>query len=178
MLIDKSTNNETISQIKLTHHNRMMGKIADGMPICTSVEIARGYDPRVRTMLWFKTVEHTYYSLDGNHQHTTNIIRTAVDNSDELLGKLTKINFKDLKNNYFTDAAPHKYSWWELNYNHRFYVVGTYDNLIPFRKLRVKSGNRSNPLAVWLICLTATRLSQPLVEVESEPQVISARTHP
>ena len=130
MLIDKSTNNETISQIKLTHHNRMMGKIADGMPICTSVEIARGYDPRVRMMLWFKTVEHTYYSLDGNHQHTTNIIRTAVDNSDELLGKLTKINFKDLKNNYFTDAAPHKYSWWELNYNHCFYVVGTYDNLI------------------------------------------------
>ena len=170
----------------------MMGKIADGMPICTSVEIARGYDPRVRMMLWFKTVEHTYYSLDGNHQHTTNIIRTAVDNSDELLGKLTKINFKDLKNNYFTDAAPHKYSWWELNYNHRFYVVGTYDNLIDeikavsdvldfgqaIQETEGKSGNRSNPLAVWLICLTATRINQPLVEVESEPQVISARAHP
>lgn len=108
----------------------MMGRIADGMPICTSVEMSREYDPRARMALWFKTVEHTYYSLDGNHQHTTNASRTAIDNSDELLEKLAKVNFKDLKNNYFTDAAPHKYSWWELNYDHRFYVVGTYDNLI------------------------------------------------
>ena len=128
--MDKSTNNEAISQIKLTHHNRMMGRIADGMPICTSVEMSREYDPRARMVLWFKTVEHTYYSLDGNRQHTTNTTRTAVDNSDELLNKLAKINFKDLKNNYFTDATLHKYSWWELNYDRRFYIVGTYDNLI------------------------------------------------
>ena len=128
--MDKSTNNETISQIKLTHHNRMTGRIADGMPICTSVEMTCEYDPRARMMLWFKTVEHTYYSLDGNHQYTTNTTRTAVDNSDELLRKLAKINFNDLKNNYFTDVAPHKYSWWELNYDRCFYGVGTYDNLI------------------------------------------------
>ena len=40
------------------------------------------------------------------------------------------MNFLDYKANYFTYLTPEKYEYWEISYNYKFKIVGTFDQRI------------------------------------------------
>ncbi len=114
-----------LSQLKLTHNHFSSGMIDEGTPCETSVELKSKYDFDTGEKYWIKKVSHTYISLEDIHKETTDTHEEKID--ETLIKDLEEYDLRNLKNNYFTDRNPERFTHWEVEYNHYFKIVGTYD---------------------------------------------------
>lgn len=110
----KNMNNKcNIYELKLTYNYFNDGDITD-KPIKTSIEILE---------------DTTIITNSYNNGESDEIEKINKDNTI-LLKKLSDMNFLDYKANYFTDLTPEKYEYWEISYNYKFKIVGTFDQRI------------------------------------------------
>lgn len=98
-----------------------------GMPINFSVDLRSKFDIKSRKMIWIKTILYSFISYQNINEKETRKREEKLENFTEIIKRLEEIDLRNLKNNYFTDFIPEKFSHWELTYNHYFKVVGTFD---------------------------------------------------
>lgn len=111
-----------LTQLKLTHHfYYTCDNISDLISI--SIELYRYFDPAIQEMMWFKKTTHTYKIK--TEDKTERIKDTSIIN------KIQEYDLRRLANNYFTDEEPENLSFWEIEYNSKFRIVGTFDNVVP-----------------------------------------------
>ena len=131
----ENTQKFILDQLKIEHFHWNSGFINNGSPINTSIELKCNYNTEKQEYEWKKIISHTYYNLESD-KNDTDIHTEIINNSEELLSEIEKYGLRDLKNNYFTEKTPEKFSRWELTYNYHFKIVGTYDQSIPeFEKI-------------------------------------------
>lgn len=119
-------NNEfKLKQLKLTHNHFCSGELDYGMPLTTSIELKHEYNFETGEEYWVKVVSHTYISLENTHEDSTDTYEEKIDGN--IIKELEKYDLRNLKNNYFTDKNPERFTHWEVEYNHYFKIVGTYD---------------------------------------------------
>lgn len=119
----------SINQLKITHYHWNSGEIEVGTPIRTSVELKSEFDFETNKLRWFKTVTHQYYKLTWENGSEKQSYTEEV-NIPEIISSLNKIDLRNLKNNYFSETIPERYTHWEIKYNYYFKIVGTYNNEI------------------------------------------------
>ena len=113
-----------LTQLKYTYYFGNFGDIGDGDPISLSIEIKseKGKDT------WYKEVIYTYrgdLEKDINDKKTS-VKKTELLNQDTILKDLNEMDLAELKNNYST--KPYYFSYWKLEYNELFKIVGSDDN--------------------------------------------------
>lgn len=128
--VDRKKSAFEISQLKIEHFHWNSGDIDVGMPITTSIELACNYNFKKEKLEWKKIVSHTYLSLKNYKDSTTDTYEEEIANPDGLIKKLENYDLRELKNNYFTEENPERFTHWELTYNHYFKIVGTYDQIV------------------------------------------------
>lgn len=128
--VEREKNKFELIQLKLEHYHWNSGDIDVGMPVRTSVELTCEYNMEKEKLEWNKTIAHTYVSLDNYKETTTDSYTKKIDNPDTLIKALETFDLRNLKNNYFTDKNPNRFTHWELIYNNYFKIVGTYDQEI------------------------------------------------
>jgi len=117
--------NINIEQIKIIHHYFNDKDIEPGYPIETSVEfISKIVNANIE---WVKKIKHIYRNIKNPLLTADRDYEKIVKNQDEILEKLNNINLSILKNNYSYDSSS-KEEYWEIIYNNRFKIVGTYRN--------------------------------------------------
>ena len=119
------TNEFELKQLKLTFHHFSSGDLYKGMPLATSVELKNEYNFEKREEYWVKVVSHTYVSLEESHKDSTDTYEEKIDGN--IIKELETYDLRNLKNNYFTDRNPERFTHWEIEYNYYFKIVGTYD---------------------------------------------------
>lgn len=119
-------NSYKIRQIKYTKYHFMSGKIYLGCPIITFVEIKKEFDFTSKKEIIKKIVTHKYYCDENSYKVKENITEEILA-EQSILEKVADVNLVDLRNNYFTDKNPERFSHWEIEYNNRFKIVGTFD---------------------------------------------------
>lgn len=116
-----------INHLKISHYYWNSGEINIAMPISTSIELNSEYDFEKDKLNWNRKVTHTYLSLDNCQEETTDSYTEELVNAAETIRKLEEYDLRNLKNNYFTDDEPERFTHWEIAYNNSFKIVGTYD---------------------------------------------------
>ncbi len=125
-----------INHLKISHYYWNSGEINIAMPISTSIELISKYGFEKDKLEWNKKVTHTYLSLENCQEKTADSYTEKLVNADEIISELEENDLRNLKNNYFTDAEPERFTHWEITYNTRFKIVGTYDQeLAEFKKI-------------------------------------------
>lgn len=125
-----------ITQLKLTNYYWNSGDIEAGMPISTSIELNCKYIFETDSLEWNKKVSHTYLSLENCQEETTTSYTEKLINGNDIISKIEENDLRNLKNNYFTDENPERFTHWEITYNTYFKIVGTYDQeLDVFKKI-------------------------------------------
>ena len=116
-----------IEQIKLIHHYFNDKDIEPGYPIETSIEfLSKVINGNIK---WVKKIKHIYRNIKNPLLLADKDYEKIVENQNEILEKLNSINLSILKNNYsYNDSEKEEY--WEIIYNDRFKIVGTYRNEI------------------------------------------------
>lgn len=126
-LINNNTNFK-LTNLKFTKYHFMSGEIYDGCPIKTSIEIkVNDYNLQTNKDDATLCIVHTYF-LGTEEQ--TNFQQYELENSGNIIKSLEQIDFKNLKNNYFSNDPLQRFSHWELEYNYYFKITGTFDNEI------------------------------------------------
>ena len=75
-------------------------------------------------------------SLENDKEQNTDNYDEQIENPDEIIKEIEKNDLRELKNNYFTEENPERFTHWELTYNNYFKIVGTYDqNVVEFDKI-------------------------------------------
>lgn len=134
--VERKKNIFKINQLKLEHFHWNFGELDVGMPITTSIELTCNYSFEKEKLEWKKIISHTYLSLKKDKKYTTDKYEEEIGNPDELLKKIENYDLRELKNNYFTEENPERFTHWELTYNHYFKIVGTYDqSIFEFEKI-------------------------------------------
>lgn len=134
--VDRKKNTFEINQLKIEHFHWNSGDIDVGMPITTSIELISNYNFEKEKLDWKKIVSHTYLSLENDREQTIDTYEEELENSYDLTKNLESCDLRDLKNNYFTEENPERFTHWELTYNNYFKIVGTYDqNIEEFEKI-------------------------------------------
>lgn len=134
--VERKKNIFKINQLKLEHFHWNFGELDVGMPITTSIELTCNYSFEKEKLEWKKIISHTYLSLKKDKKYTTDKYEEEIDNPDESLKKIENYDLRELKNNYFTEENPERFTHWELTYNHYFKIVGTYDqSIFEFEKI-------------------------------------------
>ena len=120
----------SIYKIKYTKHVAS-GDIAEGVTISTATEVQKTMDGYVLTTY------KTYYTKNDDpnefeFKRATSKESITIDEKEgsKFFKDLNKLNFENLKNNYFTDKGPQRYSSWIVEYNDYFKIVGTFDQEI------------------------------------------------
>lgn len=116
-----------INNIKLTHFYFNSGDLDVGSPLETSLELNCKYNFESEKLEWTKTITHIYYNLDDEYKKEADSFLTELNDCDSLISELNKIDLRQLKNNYFTDEDPERFTHWEISYNYYFKIAGTYD---------------------------------------------------
>ena len=128
--IEREINEFKITQLKIEHFYWNSGDIDVGMPISTSIELTCEYNFQIEKLEWKKTITHNYLSLENCHEVSSNNYTSILDNSDQIINDIEKYDLRKLKNNYFSEKNPERFTHWELTYNEYFKIVGTYDQEI------------------------------------------------
>ena len=128
--IEENKKEFKLEHLKIENYYWNSGEINLGMPISTSIELTSNYNFETNKLDWTKTISHTYISLEDEKKYETNTHEEKIENPEEIIKKLEENDLRDLKNNYFTDETPEKFTHWELTYNYYFKIVGTYDKEI------------------------------------------------
>lgn len=116
-----------LDQIKYECFFSTVDAPCSGMPINFSVDLRSKFDIKSRKRIWIKTILYSFISYQNINEKETRKREEKLENSTEIIKRLEEIDLRNLKNNYFTDFIPEKFSHWELTYNHYFKVVGTFD---------------------------------------------------
>jgi len=127
--IEREKKTFELTQLKLEHYHWNSGDIDVGMPVTTSLELKCEYNFESQKLDWKKTISHTYLSLEDYHNHTTSSYTEIIENFN-IIKEIEKYDLRGLKNNYFTDENPDRFTHWELTYNNYFKISGTYDQEI------------------------------------------------
>ena len=109
----------------MTFHHFSSGELNKGMPLATSVELKNEYNFEKKEEYWVKVVSHTYVSLEESYKDSTDTYEEKIDGN--IIKELEIYDLRNLKNNYFTDKNPERFTHWEIEYNYYFKIVGTYD---------------------------------------------------
>ena len=125
--VEKEVTKFKLEQLKLEHFYIDDEDIDNNTPISTSIELTSKYNFETNKNEWKKKVSHTY--IDLNSDDNTNSYEEVLEN-EELIRQIEKYDLRNLKNNYFTEEAPERYTYWVLTYNNKFKIVGTYDQEI------------------------------------------------
>ena len=125
--VERKRNPFEINQLKIEHFYWDYDNIDVGAPVSTSVELICNYNYEEEILEWNKIISHTYLSIDNDSNYTTDTYQEKIENPDKLIKKIEKYDLRDLKNNYFTEEEPERFTHWELTYNNYFKIVGTYD---------------------------------------------------
>ena len=125
--IEKNNIPFKITQLKLTNYYWDSGDIDVGMPVSTSIELSCKYNFEKDMLDWYKKVSHTYLSFENCFEQITDSYTEELINANDLISKLEENDLRNLKNNYFTDEKPVRFTHWEITYNTYFKIVGTYD---------------------------------------------------
>lgn len=134
--VDRTRPAFEINQLKVEHFHWNSGDIDVGMPVTTSIELTCNYNFEKEKLEWKKTVSHTYLSLENDREQTTDTYDEEIENPNDLIKEIEKNDLRELKNNYFTEENPERFTHWELTYNNYFKIVGTYDqNIVEFEKI-------------------------------------------
>ena len=64
-------------------------------------------------------------SLEESYKDSTDTYEEKIDGN--IIKELEIYDLRNLKNNYFTDKNPERFTHWEVEYNYYFKIVGTYD---------------------------------------------------
>lgn len=118
-----------LTHLKLEHFHWNSGDIDAGMPVTTSVELKCEYNFEKEKIDWKKTISHTYLSLEDCHNQTS-LCYTEIIEDNNIIKEIEKYDLRNLKNNYFTDQNPDRFTHWELTYNNYFKISGTYNQEI------------------------------------------------
>lgn len=113
-----------IYNLKLVHHYYDSGDNTSNYPIEVSIELVSNY--KNEFLEWKKLITHTNFNINEEETH----IKEESLNDLNIIKEIESMNLKDLKNNYYTNQAPENFSYWEIQYNYNFKIVGTYDNEI------------------------------------------------
>lgn len=133
---EKTDSPFSINQLKLKHFHFNSGDIDAGHPIYTSVELISSYNLEIGRLEWTKNIEHAYHSFSNVHERTIEGFSEKIDDADNLIKELNLIELRNLKNNYFSEKNPERFTHWEIEYNYYFKISGTYDNEIDeFRRI-------------------------------------------
>lgn len=127
--IEREKKTFELTQLKLEHYHWNSGDIDVGMPVTTSLELKCEYNFESQKLDWKKTISHTYLSLEDYHNHTTSSYTEIIEDFN-IIKEIEKYDLRGLKNNYFTDENPDRFTHWELTYNNYFKISGTYDQEI------------------------------------------------
>ena len=125
--IERNTIPFKITQLKLTNYYWSSGDLDVGLPVSTSVELNCKYNFEKDMLDWYKKISHTYLSFKNCFEQTTDSYTEELINADDLISKLEENDLRNLKNNYFTDKTPVRFTHWEIAYNKYLKIVGTYD---------------------------------------------------
>lgn len=117
-----------LTQFKIDHYYWNSGDIDVGTPVNTSIELVSKYNIDTDKTEWKKIISHTYRSFEDETQYNTDTYEENIN--DEIIEEIEKYDLRDLKNNYFTEENPERFTHWEITYNNRFKIVGTYDQEI------------------------------------------------
>lgn len=119
----------SINQLKVTHYHWNSGEMSVGSPIRTSVELKSEFDFEKNKVRWYKIVTHQYYKITWEKGFEVASYTEEVE-IPEIITAINKLDLKSLKNNYFSETMPERFTHWELKYNYYFKIVGTYNNEI------------------------------------------------
>ena len=113
-----------INNITLTHFYQDLGEKYAGKPIKTSIKLEKVNN------IWKEIIIHYY--LDFQNLETIKENITEIENIKiaEFIQKLEKYNLKDYKNNYYTQDPEENSEYWQIEYNDKFKITGTYDSQI------------------------------------------------
>lgn len=125
-----------LNQIKLEHFYFYSGEMEAGMPLSTSIELKYVYNYNTQSIEWKKIVVHNYANLEDSLSKSNSSYEEVINDGDKLISNMENYDLRELKNNYFNDDEPERFTHWELTYNNNFKIVGTYDNeILEFVKL-------------------------------------------
>lgn len=127
--VEKEEKEFKLKQLELKHIYTDTGDIYNGMPISTSIKLISKYNPELKKQEWKKVISHTYINLEKENQEETNTYDEELKD-ETIINKIENYDLRKLKNNYFTEESPEKFTYWELSYNYVFKIVGTYDQEI------------------------------------------------
>lgn len=119
-----------IYNLKIVHHYYDSGDNVPNYPVKCSIELISTYENGF--LEWKKIISNTNYII--NEEQTS--VKEEPLYDINIIDEIEKLNLKDLKNNYYTNKIPESFSYWEIEYNYNFKIVGTYDNeTYEFRKI-------------------------------------------
>ncbi len=128
--IEREIDEFKITQLKVEHFYWSSGDIDAGMPVSTSIELTCEYNFQSEKLEWKKTITHNYLSLENSYEVSSNKYTSILEDSDQIINSIEKYDLRKLKNNYFSESNPERFTHWELTYNEYFKIVGTYDQEI------------------------------------------------
>ena len=109
-----------LEQLKLEHYYFEFDKDEDKI-IKTSIELFQDYNYEKNIKEWKLIIKDIYNNEEKEETK-------EIDNN--IIEKLQQNDLRELKNNYYTEIEPENYTHWELTYNNKFKIVGTYDQEI------------------------------------------------
>lgn len=113
-----------INNITLTHFYQDLGEKYAGKPIKTSIKLEKVNN------IWKEIITHFY--LDSQNLELVKEDITEIENPqiENCIKKLENHNLKNYKNNYFDEEFKENPEYWQIEYNDKFKITGTYDSQI------------------------------------------------
>lgn len=126
--IERIETKPKINSISLTHFYQDLGDKIGGKPIKTSVKLEKINNS------WKETIIHFY--LDFQNLEIVKEDITEIENPkiETFIQKLENFNLKNYKNNYFDEDFKEAPEYWQIEYNDKFKIVGTYNEEIDILK--------------------------------------------
>lgn len=136
-MILNNGNDFKINQLKIEHFYWDLGDVVPGLPISTSVEIYKDFEENKSKYTWKEKISHTFLDINNPVNRSIRVHTIVLDNPENILNELEKVNLRELKNNYFSDEKPDCFTYWQITYNNNFKIVGTYNYEIPeYKKIK------------------------------------------
>lgn len=117
-----------INNITLTHFYQDLGEKYAGKPIKTSIKLEKVNN------VWKEIIIHYYLDFQDLETIKENITEIENIKIAEFIQNLEKYNLKDYKNNYYTQDPEENPEYWQIEYNEKFKIVGTYNEEIDILK--------------------------------------------
>ena len=126
--IERIETKPKIYSISLTHFYQDLGEKYAGKPIKTSIKLEKVNN------IWKEIITHFYLDFQNLETIKENITEIENPQIENCIKKLENHNLKNYKNNYFDEEFKENPEYWQIEYNERFKIVGTYNEEIDILK--------------------------------------------